>query len=174
MGKNFFEEDPEFTYMRFGIAQNMNQPIKNNNIGEFFSEAHKFIDDCLEQGKNCMVHCLAGAHRAGTTGVSYVMKANDWSYRKALVHCKKIRPVVDPMGPLEDLLILLEAKLQQQETDDEQEITLNLNQNTGTLGISICGHQQSLQNDKLKEILHENLRVIVYMKTSTKQSIKFT
>jgi protein-tyrosine phosphatase len=42
---------------------------------DFFHEVHSFIDEALESGKNVMVHCLAGAHRAGTTGVSYMMKA---------------------------------------------------------------------------------------------------
>lgn len=41
---------------------------------KFFAPAHNFIDENLEKGNNVMVHCLAGAHRAGTTGVSYLMK----------------------------------------------------------------------------------------------------
>jgi protein-tyrosine phosphatase len=41
----------------------------------FFKPCHDFIDEALKRGENVMVHCLAGAHRAGTTGVSYMMKA---------------------------------------------------------------------------------------------------
>ena len=32
------------------------------------------IENALENGHNVMVHCLAGAHRAGTTGISYMMR----------------------------------------------------------------------------------------------------
>ena len=47
-----------------------------------------------------MVHCLAGAHRAGTTGVSYMMKAGKMGFNEALRVAKTQRPVVDPMGEL--------------------------------------------------------------------------
>ena len=55
-----------------------------------------------------MVHCLAGAHRAGTTGVSYMMKAGKMTYKQALKVAKRQRPVVDPMGGLEESLRKLE------------------------------------------------------------------
>ena len=42
---------------------------------KFFEECHNFIESSLNDGKNVMVHCMAGAHRAGTAGVSYMMKA---------------------------------------------------------------------------------------------------
>ena len=41
----------------------------------FFEPVHSFIDKALASGHNAMVHCLAGAHRAGTTGTSYMMRA---------------------------------------------------------------------------------------------------
>ena len=56
-----------------------------------------------------MVHCLAGAHRAGTTGVSYLMKKGQMKYLQARMLAKKIRPVVDPFAGLEELLNTLEA-----------------------------------------------------------------
>jgi protein-tyrosine phosphatase len=56
-----------------------------------------------------MVHCLAGAHRAGTTGVSYIMKKGQMKYMQARMIAKKLRPVVDPFAGLEELLYNLEA-----------------------------------------------------------------
>jgi protein-tyrosine phosphatase len=32
------------------------------DVFEFFNEVHNFIDEALNNGKNVMVHCLAGAH----------------------------------------------------------------------------------------------------------------
>ena len=75
---------------------------------EFWAPAHDFIDAALDDGHNVMVHCLAGAHRAGTTGVSYMMKAGKMSYTEALRVAKRQRPVVDPMGYLEEMLLKLE------------------------------------------------------------------
>ena len=56
-----------------------------------------------------MVHCLAGAHRAGTTGVSYVMKAADLGFRQALKITQKRRPIVQPIGGFDELLGHLDA-----------------------------------------------------------------
>ena len=78
------------------------------DVLKFFAPAHDFIDQAMETGQNVMVHCLAGAHRAGTTGVSYMMKAGRMSYTEALRVAKKQRPVVDPMGHLETVLLKLE------------------------------------------------------------------
>ena len=73
----------------------------------FFAPAHTFIDKALEQGQNVMVHCLAGAHRAGTTGVSYMMKAGRMNYTDAVRVAKSQRPAVDPIHRLEESLIKL-------------------------------------------------------------------
>ena len=59
------------------------------DVINFFAPAHNFIDEALEKGRNVMVHCLAGAHRAGTTGVSYMMKAGKMSYTEALRVAKR-------------------------------------------------------------------------------------
>ena len=37
------------------------------------------IENCTNNGENVLIHCLAGAHRAGTTGISWLMYANKLS-----------------------------------------------------------------------------------------------
>jgi protein-tyrosine phosphatase len=63
--------------MRFGVSLWRESPHMNTAEGvlKFFEECHNFIENSLNDGKNVMVHCMAGAHRAGTAGVSYMMKA---------------------------------------------------------------------------------------------------
>ncbi|CAK0820700.1 unnamed protein product [Prorocentrum cordatum] len=56
------------------------------------------------------VHCLAGAHRAGTTGVAYTMHAADLDHKTAIAACKACRPIVDPIGDLTSLLATLERE----------------------------------------------------------------
>jgi hypothetical protein len=63
---------------------------------------------CLERGENVMIHCLAGAHRAGTGAVSFMMRQSGLSYEDARKVARKCRPVIDPYGQLEGLLHSLE------------------------------------------------------------------
>ena len=75
---NFFEQDPRFHYRRFPVshwwqAEGVDTP---DGVVDFFERGcHAWIDEALAGGHNVMVHCLAGAHRAGTTGVSFMMRA---------------------------------------------------------------------------------------------------
>ena len=45
-----------------------------------------------------LVHCLAGAHRAGTTGCMLLMYKAGMPPGEAIKSAKKLRPVIDPIG----------------------------------------------------------------------------
>lgn len=103
----FFERDPRFTYMRFdiqGLADVQAHFTTPEQIMNFVHPIHTFIDSCLERGENVMVHCMAGAHRAGTTGVSYLMKAAKMPYQEARKAARICRRIIDPFGMLEWLV----------------------------------------------------------------------
>lgn len=51
-----------------------------------------------------LVHCLAGAHRAGTTGVLLMLHYSDMDVKTAIKTAKSIRSVIDPIGHLPELL----------------------------------------------------------------------
>jgi hypothetical protein len=53
----------------------------------------------------------AGAHRAGTTGVAYVMHATGLELKTALPLTQRCRSVVNPIGTLTELLQLLDRAL---------------------------------------------------------------
>ena len=42
----------------------------DKSILSFCSELFTFIEDALMHGESVLIHCLAGAHRAGTTGIT--------------------------------------------------------------------------------------------------------
>mmetsp|Transcript_21017 Transcript_21017/g.25514 ORF Transcript_21017/g.25514 Transcript_21017/m.25514 type:complete len:91 (+) Transcript_21017:96-368(+) len=63
-----------------------------------------FVDQALGKGENVLIHCLAGAHRAGTTGVLVLMAKMKYDSRNATKVAQKLRPVINPFGPLKDLL----------------------------------------------------------------------
>lgn len=109
---NFFEGDRRFKYRRFPIAQWWRKPGVETHDGvlEYFENGcHAWIENALEAGHNVMVHCLAGAHRAGTTGVSFMMRMGKFDVDTAIRLAKWQRPVVDPFGSLLDLLARLQA-----------------------------------------------------------------
>ena len=79
----------------------------------FFEEkCHGWILQQLDAGRNVLVHCLAGAHRAGTTGVSFMMRQGRMDAATAIKVAKRLRPVVDPFGQLHELLTRLEKAYQ--------------------------------------------------------------
>ena len=57
-----------------------------------------------------LIHCFAGAHRAGTTGVAWLMHAERLSAADALRVAQRCRPIIDPKSYAElySLLLMLQ------------------------------------------------------------------
>ena len=106
---NFFEGDARFEYRRFPVSRWREAVNTDEDILNFFEEGcHAWIAQNLEAGRNVLVHCLAGAHRAGTTGVSFMMREGRFGADTAIRLAKSLRPVIDPFGSLLELLERLE------------------------------------------------------------------
>lgn len=60
-----------------------------------------------------LVHCLAGAHRAGTAGVSCLMHLLKIRAPEATRMAKTLRPAINPIGDFPALLDLLEKGMEQ-------------------------------------------------------------
>lgn len=110
---NFHEKNPEFQYFRFPVAWWQRAPNMDTDEGvlRFFAPVFSWVDECLASGEHVMIHCLAGAHRAGTTGVATVMHLTKADFRTALVATKRIRPAVDPIMNLGELLQRLDRAM---------------------------------------------------------------
>mmetsp|Transcript_690 Transcript_690/g.2187 ORF Transcript_690/g.2187 Transcript_690/m.2187 type:complete len:201 (+) Transcript_690:29-631(+) len=111
---NFHEGDPVFTYKRFPISHWQRDPQTQTDEGLllYMENLFQWIDARLEKGENVMVHCLAGAHRAGTSGVAYVMYKTGFNAHQALAAVKSIRPFVEPIYDFATLLKRLERAMQ--------------------------------------------------------------
>lgn len=111
MPLTFQGRDQSISYFRFNIYRFMSTLNLSTHRGvlEFFLPVFDWIDACVAAGKNVLIHCLAGAHRAGTTGVAYTMHAANLDHRTAILACKTCRPIVDPIGDLTELLAQLEV-----------------------------------------------------------------
>ena len=73
---NVFEKDANFAYFRFPIATHAEAPFPmgtKKGVLRFFYPFLSFVETQTNAGKNVLIHCLAGAHRAGTSGVAWLM-----------------------------------------------------------------------------------------------------
>eukprot|EP01060_Flectonema_neradi_P039730 TRINITY_DN8862_c1_g1_i1.p1 TRINITY_DN8862_c1_g1~~TRINITY_DN8862_c1_g1_i1.p1 ORF type:complete len:199 (+),score=8.69 TRINITY_DN8862_c1_g1_i1:128-724(+) len=103
---NYFEKDSNFSYVRFPVAhwrraKNIEKPeVVRNYFGQVFA----WIEQATDNGRSVLIHCLAGAHRAGTTGTAFLMYATGMSDVEAIRSAKKLRPAIDPISDFPVLL----------------------------------------------------------------------
>jgi len=85
-------------------------------VGALFAPVMRFVRQAVEGGGGVLIHCFAGAHRAGTTGVAWLMHADGLSTADAIATAQRLRPVIDPeaYSDLHGLLQLFEAFLMRQ------------------------------------------------------------
>jgi len=116
----FQDKDKGISYYRFDIYKYRSLDLKTHRgVQEFFLPVFEWIDLQVGQGRNVLIHCLAGAHRAGTTGVAYTMHATNLDHRTAITAVKACRRIVDPIGDLTTLLARLEVGYQDPSVGEE-------------------------------------------------------
>ena len=81
----------------------------NASVYAFTDPMFAFIEQEISQGNNVLVHCLAGAHRAGTTGCACLMHFAKMDQSTATRVAKSLRPIIDPIGQLPAFLERLET-----------------------------------------------------------------
>jgi protein-tyrosine phosphatase len=67
----------------------------------------EFINEAISSGQNVLLHCLAGAHRAGTTGVACIIHFAGLNVEESVAIAKRCRPIIDPIGQLPEFLYRL-------------------------------------------------------------------
>ena len=96
-------------YLEFPISfWNQHVDSTDASVLKFADNLFSFIDSALEAGHSVLVHCLAGAHRAGTTGCACLMHYAGLPARPAIIMAKKCRSIIDPIGMLPEFLMRLE------------------------------------------------------------------
>lgn len=113
--KDEFDHRDDFSYHRFIIT---NWSSDQSAI-EFFEEAYNFIDEGLQNGENTLVHCLAGAHRAGATTVATVMKRLGYELEDALKYSSEKRKAIAPFGSGLMFLKQLDKELKEIRTEEK-------------------------------------------------------
>lgn len=104
----YHEASGKIKYFRFDITSFYRRVRTDEDAAPFVQPMLDFVGAALEDGKNVMAHCLAGAHRAGTTGCICLMHFAQLSNREAVPVAKRCRPIIDPIGDFPELLAKLE------------------------------------------------------------------
>lgn len=119
--ENYFEDDKLMDYHRFpvshlAIAASSKQSLMDGG----FQQAFDFIESHIREGRSVLIHCLAGAHRAGTVGVAWLMIQTGMGVAEAIATAKTCRPIINPFGTLLGLLNYLERELQKEKEQERE------------------------------------------------------
>lgn len=101
--------EPELKYLKITIFD-----FESQNISQFFNETFEFIDNALlDQANAVLVHCNAGISRSASFVIAYLLQKGKYkSYKSALNHVRKCRPIVCPNKGFEKQLLALETKIE--------------------------------------------------------------
>ena len=64
------------------------QPASRQQVMAFVQQLFDFVEGALAAGSSVLIHCLAGAHRAGTTGCLLLMHKTGLGADQASKYCK--------------------------------------------------------------------------------------
>ena len=111
-GKMHFRGDPTIQYLPFAIGRwTPRQTPRPDDVLAFFAPLFGFVDAELGAGRGVLIHCLAGAHRAGTAGTACLMHLCGLRAPEAIATAKAARPVFDPIYDFKQLLEMLDGAL---------------------------------------------------------------
>ena len=68
----------------------------------------------MDKGGNVLIHCLAGAHRAGTTACSWLIHADNLPASDAIKLGQSRRSAINPICDFTDMLNMLRSGLEQE------------------------------------------------------------
>ena len=113
---NYHDTGKGITYLRFPIANfrealgdsGSSSSSSSSAVLAFYAPLFEFVDTAVAAGHGVLIHCVAGAHRAGTAGVSYLMHVKQINAKVAIACARRARPVIDPIGIFPELLAKLE------------------------------------------------------------------
>jgi hypothetical protein len=118
-GEKHFESNPEFQYLTFPIGR-WRTLIANRtpeSVAAFFQPLFEFLEAELGQGNSILIHCLAGAHRAGTAGIASLMHLTGMDAKDATKAAQALRPAINPIGDFPTLLYLLEMGMKKKNSE---------------------------------------------------------
>jgi len=82
----------------YPITRFTERPYKRcpESTARFFAPLLGWVSKSLESGHSVLIHCLAGAHRAGTAGIACLMHLQGLSAKDAIIQAQLHRDCIDP------------------------------------------------------------------------------
>jgi len=77
----------------------------------FFDQCTEWLDKCVEEGRQVLVHCFMGLSRSVTVVCAWLMKRRRMTFKEAITLIKKGRPAVNPNEGFRHQLIEYEELL---------------------------------------------------------------
>lgn len=111
-GEMHHRADGYFTYLDFPIGwmvhqrQHMESP---EAVTRMMTPMFQFVDEALNSGRSVLIHCLAGAHRAGSSTIAALMFFCNLSFPEAVRAAKSLRNQIEPIGNFAPMLEMLET-----------------------------------------------------------------
>ena len=101
--------DPSMpNWVRFPVTYAITRPDSSvGNLSSFWRSLWQGVDQAKEAGGSILIHCNAGAHRAGLVGSSIAMRELHLSPKDAVAHVRKRRVVTHVTGELFATLVSL-------------------------------------------------------------------
>lgn len=104
--KGPFEGEEGFEYLHYPISwwKRIGGHRSHRGVARIIAPLLGFVEGSLENGRSVFIHCLAGAHRAGTAGVACIMHLCQLDAASAILAVQAVRPCVEPLAHLKVLL----------------------------------------------------------------------
>jgi len=103
--RNYNEGRNGLVYFNFDVASwKRHVHAADDQVDRFLGPMLRFVCKHVFVGENVLVHCLAGAHRAGTTGIICLMHFAGLQANKAISTARSLRNVIDPISDFRQLL----------------------------------------------------------------------
>jgi len=90
-------------------------------IEDFFEEGADFINECMENKANTLVHCQEGKSRSTSMVIAYFMKYQNMNCESALAVCAARRQLVQPNNGFMTKLKTYEQSLAKKEAGEAEE-----------------------------------------------------
>ncbi|EFC46621.1 predicted protein, partial [Naegleria gruberi] len=86
-----FYPNEGFSYLNLHLYD-----MSDEQIDHTFDESFNYIDKCLNNNENVLIHCMKGKSRSASILIAYLMRKNQWSYFNTLQFVKQKRNIVQP------------------------------------------------------------------------------
>jgi protein-tyrosine phosphatase len=101
----YFSDRNDVSYLRIPISDT--KSADSLSMASVMAPAvFSFIENCISNDENVLIHCQMGAHRSASVACAYIMYKMNLSYEKAAQIIKTARPKASPSKKLVESMLI--------------------------------------------------------------------